>query len=93
MTKEWTNREIQKNPQAYLRWQEEERTKAERERKEAQEESDFEQFKRIFVERGGDPSEAEAMYKKYRSDMALEETKRLDQEARGRMRSDRSRAV
>jgi uncharacterized small protein (DUF1192 family) len=50
MTKEWTNREIQKNPQAYLRWQEEERTKAERERKEAQEESDFELFKRLFVE-------------------------------------------
>jgi hypothetical protein len=93
MTDGWSNEALQANPQAYLRWQKEQQDKTERERKEAQEESDFEQFKRLFVERGGAPSEARAMYEKYRSDMALEETKRLDQEARGRMRSDRSRAV
>jgi hypothetical protein len=93
MTDGWTNKELQANPGGYLRWQKEQQGKAERERKEAQEESDFEQFKRLFVDRGGDPAEARAMYKKYRSDMALEEAKRADQETRGRMRSDRSRAV
>jgi hypothetical protein len=93
MTKEWTNRQIQQDPAAYRAWQEEQRTKTEREAKEKKEESDFEQFKRIFVERGGDPAEARELYRKYRSDKALEETKRLDQEARNRMRSDRARRV
>jgi hypothetical protein len=93
MSDGWTNRQVQADPEGYLRWQEEQKGKAEREAKEKREESDFQQFKRLFVDRGGDPAEARAMYKKYRSDMALEEAKRADQETRGRMRSDRSRAV
>jgi hypothetical protein len=93
MSDGWTNKKLQADPEGYLRWQQEQKGKAEREAKEKREESDFEQFKRIFVDRGGDPAEARAMYKKYRSDMALEEAKRADQETRDRMRSDRSRAV
>ena len=93
MSDGWTNKKLQADPEGYLRWQEEQKGKAEREAKEKREESDFEQFKRIFVDRGGDPAEARAMYKKYRSDMALEEAKKHDQETRGRMRSDRSRMV
>jgi hypothetical protein len=93
MSDGWTNKKLQADPEGYLRWQEEQKGKAEREDKEKREESDFQQFKRLYEERGGDPAEARAMYKRYRSDMALEEAKRADQETRGRMRSDRSRAV
>jgi hypothetical protein len=73
MSDGWTNKKLQADPEGYLRWQQEQKGKAERERKEAQEKSDFEQFKRIFVERGGDPSQAREMYDRYRNDMALEE--------------------
>jgi hypothetical protein len=93
MSDGWTNKKLQADPEGYLRWQEEQKGKAERERKEAQEKSDFEQFKRIFVERGGDPSQAREMYDQYRADKALEAAKEHDRQTRGRMRSDRSRAV
>ena len=73
MSDGWTNKKLQADPEGYLRWQQEQKGKSEREPKEAQEKSDFEQFKRIFVERGGDPSQAREMYDRYRNDMALEE--------------------
>ena len=57
----WTNEQLQADPQGYLRWQEGQRTNAERERKEAQERSDFEQFAQMFVERGGDPRKSREM--------------------------------
>jgi hypothetical protein len=44
MSDGWTNEQVQANPQGYLRWQEEQRSKAERERKEAEEQRDFEAF-------------------------------------------------
>jgi hypothetical protein len=93
MSDPWTNEQVQANPQAYLRWQEEQRTKAERERKEAEEQDDFERFAKMFVERGGDPGQSRAMYERYRNDMALEAAKKLDQETRNRMRTERSRQV
>jgi hypothetical protein len=93
MSDGWTNKKLQADPEGYLAWQKEQKGKAERERKEAQEKSDFKQFERIFVDRGGDPAEARAMYKKYRSDKAFEAAKQRDQETSTRMRSDRSRAV
>jgi hypothetical protein len=93
MSDGWTNKKLQADPEGYLRWQEEQKGKAEREDKEKREESDFQQFKRLYEERGGDPSQAREMYDQYRSEKALEEAKKLDQEARGRMRSDRSRMV
>jgi hypothetical protein len=89
----WTNEQIQARPNQYLAWKEAQRTKVERERKEAQEESDYQAFRRIFEQRGGDPSESRAMYKRFRGDQALEEAKKHDQATRKRMRSDRSRAV
>jgi hypothetical protein len=93
MSDGWTNEEIQARPNQYLAWKEEQRDNAERERKEAQEESDFQEFRRIFEQRGGDPSVSRAMYSKFRSDQALEEAKRHDQAAREQMRSVRSREV
>jgi hypothetical protein len=56
MSDGWTNEQLQADPQAYLRWQQEQRGKAEAERKEAEERDDFERFARMFIERGGDPS-------------------------------------
>jgi hypothetical protein len=93
MSDGWTNKKLQADPEGYLRWQAEQKGKAERERKEAQEKSDFEQFKRIFVERGGDPSKSREMYERYRNDMALEEAKKHDRATSERMRSVRSKAV
>ena len=93
MSDGWTNKEVQANPQAYLRWQEEQRGKAERERKEAEERDDFERFAKMFIERGGDPSQSRAMYERYRNDMALEAAKEYDQQTRERMRSVRYGAV
>jgi hypothetical protein len=93
MSDGWTNKKLQADPEGYLRWQQEQKGKAERERKEAQEKSDFEQFKRIFVERGGDPSKSREMYERYRNDMALEEAKKHDRATSERMRSVRSKAV
>jgi hypothetical protein len=93
MSDGWTNKELQANPEGYLRWQEEQRGKAERERKEAQEQSDFERFAEMFIERGGDPSKSREMYERYRNDMALEEAKKHDRATSERMRSVRSRAV
>jgi hypothetical protein len=61
------------DPRGYPRWQEEQRTKAERERKQAEERDDSEQFARMLIERGADPSNSGEMYRKYRNDMALEE--------------------
>jgi hypothetical protein len=89
----WTNRDIQAAPAAYKRHQEKQRERGERERKEAQEQSDFEQFAKMFIERGGDPSKSRQMYERYRNDMALEEAKKADQATRGQMRSARSRVV
>jgi hypothetical protein len=93
MSDGWTNKKLQADPEGYLRWQKEQKGKAERERKETQEKSDFEQFKRIFVDRGGDPSQAREMYDGYRADKALEAAKEHDRQTSERMRSDRSRAV
>jgi hypothetical protein len=76
MSDGWTNKKLQADPEGYLRWQKEQQGKAERERKEAQEQSDFEEFARIFVERGGDPSQSREMYQRYRNDMVLEEAKK-----------------
>ena len=66
---------------------------AERERKEGEERDDFEQFARMFVVRGSDPSKSRQMYDRDRNDMALEEPKKYDRASRERMRSERSRAV
>jgi hypothetical protein len=90
---QWTSREVQARPREFLKWQEEQRKEAERERKEAAEESDFQSFAKMYEERGGDPSKAREMYRKYRDDMAFEETKKLDQEARNRMLNMRYGAV
>jgi hypothetical protein len=93
MSDGWTNKELQANPEGYLRWQKGQQGKAERERKEAQEQSDFERFAEMFVERGGDPPKSREMYERYRNDMALEEAKKHDRATSERMRSVRSRAV
>jgi hypothetical protein len=93
MSDGWTNEQVQANPQRYLKWQEEQRGKAERERKEAEEQDDFERFAKMFIERGGNPSKSREMYERYRNDMALEAAKKLDQETRNRMRTERSRQV
>jgi hypothetical protein len=93
MSDGWTNKELQANPEGYLRWQKGQQGKAEREHKEAQEENDFQQFKKLYEERGGAPDKVRQMYDQYRSDKALAEAKKLDQEASNRMRSDRSRMV
>jgi hypothetical protein len=93
MSDGWTNEQIQENPARYLAWQEEQRTKAERERKEAEEESDFQAFAKMFVERGGNPSKSREMYERYRNDMALEAAKALDQQAREEHRRTRNWAV
>jgi hypothetical protein len=90
---DWTNKKLQADPEGYLRWQAEQKEKAEQELKEKREESDFESFERMFVGRGGDPAEARDMYKRYRNDVAVEAAKAHDQETRGRMRSARSRVV
>jgi hypothetical protein len=93
MSDPWTNERLQADPQGYLKWQEEQRTKAERERKEAEEESDFQSFAKLFEERGGNPLKSREMYERYRNDMALEEAKALDQQARNWMRTERNRVV
>jgi hypothetical protein len=89
----WSNRDIQNDPAGYREAQRREREQAEVERKEAAEESDFQSFAKMYEERGGDPSKAREMYRKYRDDMAFEETKKLDQQARNRMRTERNRIV
>jgi hypothetical protein len=93
MSDGWTNEQVQANPQRYLKWQEEQRDKGERERKEAEEESDFQAFAKMFVERGGNPSKSREMYERYRNDQALEAAKALDQQARERVRTERMRQV
>jgi hypothetical protein len=93
MTDPWTNEKIQADPRDYLKWQKEARTKAERERKEAEERDDFRRFSEMFQERGGVPAEAPAMYRRYRNDMALEAAKEHSQAARERTRIQRLRAV
>jgi hypothetical protein len=90
----WDNKRIEREGgAAYLEAQRKLREEDERERKAAEEESDFQRFAKMYEERGGDPSQARAMYSKYRSDLALEETKRLDHAARARQRIERNRAV
>jgi hypothetical protein len=93
MTKEWDNKAIQVDPLAYLRWQKEQQGKVERERKEAEEERDFQRFRALFIERGGDDGDARSMYKRFRNEQALEEAKKVDQATSQRMRAARSRAV
>ena len=68
-----TNELLQANPGGYLCWQEEQRGKAELKRKQAEERDDSEQFARMLIERGGDPSNSREMSRKYRNDMVLEE--------------------
>jgi hypothetical protein len=90
---QWTSREVQARPREFLKWQEEQRKEAERERKEAAEESDFQSFAKMYEERGGDPSKAREMYRKYRDDMALEAAKEYDRATRETHRQVRMRAV
>jgi hypothetical protein len=89
----WTNEMVQARPQEYLRWKEEQQGKAERERKEREEESDYQIFREMFEARGGDPSDARSMYKRYRNDQALEAAKKLDQATQQHMRATRSREI
>jgi hypothetical protein len=89
----WTNRKIQADPEGYLRWQKEQQGKAERARKEAEEQSDFERFAEMFVERGGQRAKAREMYERYRNDQALEAAKQADQATQQHMWATRSRSV
>jgi hypothetical protein len=93
MSKTWDNQAIQKDPEGYLAWQREQKGKAEREAKQKRDEADFQQFKALFLERGGAEKDARELYDRYRNDRAFEQAKQLDQEATNRMRSDRSRMV
>ena len=68
-----TNELLQANPWGYLCWQEEQRGKAELKRKQAEERDDSEQFARMLIEQGRDPSNSREMYERYRNHMALEE--------------------
>jgi hypothetical protein len=72
-----TNELLQANPWGYLCWQEEQRGKAELKRKQAEERDDSEQFARMLIERGRDPSNSREMYERYRNHMALEESSRM----------------
>ena len=47
--------------------------KAEFKRKQAEERDDSEQFARMLIKRGRDPSNYREMYERHRNDMALEE--------------------
>jgi hypothetical protein len=93
MSKEWSNRRVQADPAGYLRWQKEQQGKAERERKEAQDQSDYERFAEMFVQSGGDPAKSRESYDRFRNDKALEQAKKHDRDTSERMRSVRSKAV
>ena len=93
MTEKWTNRAVQQDPQGYLAWKERQREEEERKRKEEAEERDYRDFERLFLERGGDPKDARAVYKKFRNEQALEEVAQLDRATRNSVQSQRRRAV
>jgi hypothetical protein len=90
---DWTPRDVQVDPEGFKRAQEQERTKDERERKEREDAADFESFKELFLERGGQAKEARKMYDKWRSEKAVAEAAELDHRTRNQHRLTRSRLV
>jgi hypothetical protein len=93
MLENWTSEDVQRDPQGFLKAQQQERTRTARERKEREETEDFEQFKTLFMERGGQEKDAKTMYDKWRSEKATAEAAELDQRARNEHRITRSRLV
>ena len=70
--REWTNRELQDDPQGYLAAQQarrEDEALAEQTRRDA---DDLEHFADAFAAAGGDRSDARAAFKKHRADRAIE---------------------
>ena len=93
MTENWTNRDVERDPQGYLALQRKEREDREREAAKQCEADDLARFTRTFVANGGSEADAKAAYKALKNERAADAARRADVDVSARMRAARMRAV
>ncbi len=81
MAKEWTNKDIERDPEGYLEWQRKERERKAAEQEKRRADDDLKRFTEAFVAAGGSKSDATAAWKAHRNEQASETAKRADREA------------
>jgi hypothetical protein len=93
MLENWSSRDVQRDPEGFLRTQQQERERQQAEAKKNAEAADPERFKRSFVAKGGDPRAAEAQWRRTRSEHAAQSASAKSEAARREMHRTRMRAV
>ena len=93
MLENWSSRDVQLDPEGFLKAQAAERERQEAEAKKQQEADDLERFKWTFVAEGGDPRDAEAEWRRTRSEHSAQIATAKTEAARLSMYQRRMRTV
>jgi hypothetical protein len=79
--REWTNKELEQDPQGYLAAQAAYNENREAERRRGLEEADRQDFEHQFVAAGGTKSESDKEWQRHKNEMAAQAARRADTEA------------
>jgi hypothetical protein len=79
--REWSNKEVEENPQGYLAAQEAYREHKATEEQKKRDADDLERYTEAFVAAGGNKSDAAAAFRAHRNEQAATAARRADQEA------------
>jgi hypothetical protein len=93
MLENWSSRDVQRDPQGFLKAQQAERERKEAEANKQQEQDELERFTRTFVAEGGDPRDAEAEWRRTCSEQAAQSASAKVEAARLLMYQSRMKAV
>jgi hypothetical protein len=79
--REWSNKDVEQDPQGYLAAQEAYREHKATEEQKKRDADDLKRFEEAFVQAGGSRTDAAAAYRAHKNQRATEAAKRADQEA------------
>jgi hypothetical protein len=79
--REWTNKEVEQDPQGYLAAQKTYNENMEAERRRGLEEADRQDFERQFIAAGGMKSESDKEWQRHKNETAAQAARRADTEA------------
>jgi hypothetical protein len=93
MLENWSSRDVQRDPQGFLKAQQAERERKEAEANKQQEQDELERFTRTFVAEGGDPRDAEEEWRRTCSEQAAQSARAKAEATRLLMYQSRMKAV
>lgn len=93
MLENWSNRDVQRDPEGFKEAQRKARAQREIEENKQREADDLERYKRQFVAEGGDPGSAEAEWRRTRNERAAQSARAKEEATSRAMFEHRMRAV